>query len=896
MTPSSHKGRLALVALLLSLFVLLSGRAAAQASGEVEALQPLPVGVLLRGQDTGNVIIVLGSEADGQAANFGRWQLALQDVLNILGVESRPSAADPAMLELTSSFLRTTLDTTRLTESPDLGLAISTEQVQDVFSTPLSFDASVFAIDFAAPEPGASVRQAEGLPPLSLEGLEPFDPPPVTLSSVSQSFRASSSLLLNDPQVSGETQLAGGLLGGSYYLRLDESDLLEPEGWVLDEARYFLPGDDLDYTFGVYDPFWELDADFAGLTVVYRSGFEVSDRASGGSDLLPRDVGGEAEPGSVVRLVETGRETALIAEVLVDSTGLYRFEDVPTTGAETRYTVLIYPGGLLSAEPLRREFDFQSVEEQIPVGAFSVSAAAGLERVFLSADEVGAAPSLPVLGAYGGVLGALSARYGVLEPLTLGAGIVYDDGLRAFGEGFFAPDGVPLTAAVRGTSPVLYSPLAEDDPEDAESFALEGRLDYAPLEELAFEGVLSETLQRFGVRYYPVDELQLRADADSADVALFGVRVLNVPLWRLQNFADAEISLAGEFRFSLSLRDPETGLSLRGSGNESALSTTLAFAPPEVFGGLAVGEGHELRLENEVRFEDGTLTWNPVYSYTSPLRTALSQPLFGMQAGYTFSTLGLGAPLTDASRFDLSGRVGVLGGLYLEAGYQGLFIPATDRLTLGLTGSYTLSGGGLVPAASLRPTEEAEGGAVIAVFFDRDADGDRDPGEALYSENLELLLQLTSVDNTEVRVSENNVTAEVTQVPLAAGDYRLDLDPAGYPLNFSPAQSSYAVRVSPGVYTSVQIPLTPSFSRIGVLRGADGEPIVGARVEAVSVGGETTFSVTSAAGVYYLDGLTFGSYRLQVLGQPTSPATLVLDVASEPYAELDLTTPALEAK
>lgn len=896
MNPSSRKGRSALLALLLSVCALLSNRAAAQASGEVEAFTPLPVGVLLRGQDTGNVIIVLGSEANGQAANFSRWQLALQDVLSILQVESRPSEADPGVLELTSPFLRTTLDTAELTESPDLGLAITTEQVREVFSTPLSFDASVFAINFEAPEPGASVRQAEGLPPLSLEGLEPFDPPPFTLSSVSQSLRASSALTLEDPQVSGETQLAGGLLGGSYYLRLDEGDLLGPEGWVLDEARYFLPGDELDYLLGVYDPFWDLDEDFAGLTLTYRSGFEVASRSTGGSSLLPRDIVGEAEPGSVVRLVETGRETLVIAEVLVDSTGIYRFEDVPTSGDETRYTVLVYPGGLLSAEPLRREFDFAAIEEQIPVGAFSVTAAAGAERAFLAADEAGADLSLPVLGAYGGVAGALAARYGALEQLTLGAGVVYDDGLRAFGEGFFAPDGLPLRAAVRGTSPVLYSLLPEDEPEDAETFALEGRLDYAPLENLTFEGVASETLGRFGVRYSPVDEVQLRADADSADLALFGVRVLNVPLGRLQNFADAEINLAGEFRFSVSLRDPETGLSFRQSGNESALSTGLAFSPPEVLGGVTLGEGHELRLENEVRYEDGTLTWSPVYSYTSPLRTAGSQPLFGAQAGYTFRTLGFGAVQAEASRIDLSGRAGIVGGLYLEAGYQGLFNPETDRITLGLAGSYTLSSGGLVPSASLRPTEEAEGGAVIAVFFDRNGDGDRDAGEELYAENLELLLKLTRTDNTEVRVSETNVTAEVTQVPLAAGSYRLDLDPAGYPLNFTPAATSYAVRVSPGVYTSVEVPLTPSFSRIGVLRDRGGNPVVGARVEAVGPGGERAFSITSAAGVYYLDGLTFGQYRLLVLDQPTDPAVLTLDESSEPYAELDLSTAALGAE
>lgn len=878
---------LALLTLTAVLFLSFPSRVSAQASGTIAVLSPLPVGVLLRGQETGNVIIVLGSEQNGQAVDFGNWELALQDVLDILQIESTPSASNPAVLELTAPFLRTTLDTSRLPTRSDIGLAISARKVQEVFSTPLSFDGLSFAIDFEAPEAGASVRQAEDLPPLSVEGLTAFTPPPVTLSSFTQSFRANSPLTFENPLFSGETQLSGGLFGGSYYLRLDEGNLLFPRDWVLDEFRYFLPYENFDGTLGIYDPFWGLDEDFAGLSVTYRQGFKASEDGQGGSNLLPRDIVDEATPGSVVRLFETGRETIVLSEVLVDSTGIYRFEDVPTTDQETRYTVLIYPGGLLSAAPIRRDFSFQSIGGQLPVGTFSITGAAGVERILpdANAGDV-AAPviGLPVIGGYGGLEGGLSLRYGVLEQLTLGAGVVYDDGLRAFGEGFFAPDGVPLDIAVQGTSPVLTSVLGDDDPDVADDFALDGRLDYSPFDFLYFEGVASETLQRFGVRFNPIDELQLRADVDSADLALIGLRVLNYPLWRLQTFADFEINPELEFRWSFSLRDPETGISLAQSGNESGTNTTLAYTVPEVVDEDVFGEGHQIQLNNELRYEDMSLVWNPVYAYTSPLRTATNQPLFGLQLGATFGD-------TDP-RFSANGRVSIVDGLYLDSSYQNFLANSSSQVSLGLTGSYNLVPAGLIPTTR-QGGGGAESGVIVSVFFDRNANGTQDSGETLYGENLELLIKLTRVDNTPVQVAANDVVADVTQVRMAPGTYRLDLDPAGYPLNFSPARNSYVVRVSPGVYTTAEIPLEPSFSRIGVLSDPNGNPIVGARVEAVNESGEMVFSITSGAGVYYLDGMTFGTYRLSVLGEPTTPATLTFDEESEPYAELNLTATAL---
>ena len=127
---SHYPWHLALLTLAAAFCLSFPSQVSAQASGDTSVLSPLPVGVLLRGQDTGNVIIVLGSEQNGQAVAFGSWELALQDVLTILQIESTPSAANPAVLELTSPFLRTTLDTSRLKTRSDIGLAISAQQVR----------------------------------------------------------------------------------------------------------------------------------------------------------------------------------------------------------------------------------------------------------------------------------------------------------------------------------------------------------------------------------------------------------------------------------------------------------------------------------------------------------------------------------------------------------------------------------------------------------------------------------------------------------------------------------------------------------------------------------------------------------------------------------------------
>jgi hypothetical protein len=119
--------------------------------------------------------------------------------------------------------------------------------------------------------------------------------------------------------------------------------------------------------------------------------------------------------------------------------------------------------------------------------------------------------------------------------------------------------------------------------------------------------------------------------------------------------------------------------------------------------------------------------------------------------------------------------------------------------------------------------------------------------------------------------------------------YRLDLDPAGFPLDWQPSIDAMAVEVVAGSYTPILVPFIPSFTLSGVVTNSSGNAIAGARVEAVgSKGTLRRFSVTNGAGVYYMERLQPDTYTLLVNGEPAQPSTITANESSEPFLELNL--------
>ena len=67
---------------------------------------------------------------------------------------------------------------------------------------------------------------------------------------------------------------------------------------------------------------------------------------------------------------------------------------------------------------------------------------------------------------------------------------------------------------------------------------------------------------------------------------------------------------------------------------------------------------------------------------------------------------------------------------------------------------------------------------------------------------------------------------------------------------------------------------------------AEGNAISGQRVEAIALNsGKSQVSVTNAAGVFYLEGLSQDEYRFQINGEPVDNATLNFQTPSEELQE-----------
>jgi hypothetical protein len=124
---------------------------------------------------------------------------------------------------------------------------------------------------------------------------------------------------------------------------------------------------------------------------------------------------------------------------------------------------------------------------------------------------------------------------------------------------------------------------------------------------------------------------------------------------------------------------------------------------------------------------------------------------------------------------------------------------------------------------------------------------------------------------------------------LKPGQYRVDLDPSGYPVGWSPRENSYAVTVSPGGYTVVMMPMQKSFTIIGVVQDSSGAAIDGAKVEAKATEGTRKYlSVTNGSGIYTLDALPSGTYNLTINGQPAEPGLITIGKQTETTQELNL--------
>ncbi|QQE67267.1 hypothetical protein GFS31_39800 [Leptolyngbya sp. BL0902] len=822
------------------------------------AFDLLPVGILVGDRPRTDVVLVRGADNGLEAVALERWLVPVEVVMQALQLQR--TVLDSGEWELRSPGLVIRLNPDELVMDPDLGLAMSVADIEQRLGVPVSFEIANYALRLDPPWAGQFRRGQFADQPVITEGLPVVPSESFTATAVAQRMDFFGSNGVNNDQ--GQFTALGGLLGGSWFFRMNQQDLFDSGTWSLSELQYLNQSDGADYALGSQPTFWPSvngtsGQPFWGVTTIQRFGYVPAFfSGSGGfspslrqqADVVGRTIQGEAPPNTLVQLTLNFRSN-VIAETLVDSSGIYRFENIP--GNTGRYEVLLFPNGQLTAEPEVRPATFSTLPSRLSAGTSALVASVGAGRV-LRPNEF--------LGDFETVMAGASYRYGVSDELTLGAGVVQDRSLFGLGELFYEPDWAPIR---------LAATLAGG----ANQVAVNADFTYEPSTAFRLDLNTDPFSSRFLASWQAMPGLRLRLGGNSRENALIAGASFFYSTFDFNVNGSVDYTTDNFLRWSLLSRFDRA--ELRSFGNELSTNNELNV---KLNNDRNFTQGHFMRLGYETQAAGAnnlvTLGWR----YRSPGRAIDGRYFWEMDLGYGLGSQGNGVVASLGTA--------ILPGVVLRARYDGVSVlSGNDSYRIELV-PFINTQAGVWSQDSRYDYLRQEGGLWIQPFLDRNGNGQRDDGEPLYLDNAELLFV---VDNQPLLPNQFERQANGIFLRLPPGLHRLDLDPAGFPIDGQPSQTAYAVEVTSGSYTPVPIPITRAFTVAGRVLDAEGNPVAGARVEAIPQnGGGPRLSVTNRAGIYYLEDLRTGTYQLRVNGSPVQPSDVTLTDMSEGLQEINL--------
>ncbi|MBP0021535.1 MAG: carboxypeptidase regulatory-like domain-containing protein [Cyanobacteria bacterium SBLK] len=808
--------------------------------------------------------VVRGTEDGIQAINLSKWLIPLNIVREALNLEITPLEA--GILEVRSPYAVARIDRDRLQRDPELGLVFSVAQIEEFFGISVEFDLENYALNFQTPRVAQTFRPGASPPPVEIEGLEKIKPDDFTLSAIEQRIDIAG-VSGNSSNTRGDMAIVGTVARGSYFFRLNQNNFSDSRTWSLAEGQYLQQGDRADYVLGTQATFWSSGerGDFVGFTTIQRQGFtpptyprrggfNPEERLRG--QQVGRTIVGRAEPGTLVRLLLGSRD--LIDEVLVDSSGIYRFEEIPVgqnSFYQGGYRLFLYPEGRLSAQPEVRSPTFTNVAGQLEAGTSATIVSAGVRRVT-------GTPENGLLGELENIVVGVGRRWGISENFTFGLGAIADNNFRGLGELFFSPTGTNFQL---GASILT--------PDSDETWDINSEVYFRPVPQFWARFNSDRFSRRLNVNWRVFPNLSLLGIYDNINGLAGGIQSVSGGN-NYFGFVRATLDEENHFRWNLIQRLGTVEFTQQGTeiGSTSQLDFNLS-------GNSFFDWGHSFLLGYETRNfgsdnELATLGWR----YRSPERAKDGRYLYEVELGYGVGSLGSG--------FVATAQTTVIPGFLLRAIYQGISV-TSDRESYRLE---LLSSINLQPRLSQgdRRSERlrTRGGLAVLPFFDENGNGEKEAGETFFSEGAEYLLIL---NNQPIATFRPTIENRQILLRLPPGVYRLDLDPAGYPIDWQPLESAYGFEVIAGSYTPIYVPFIPAYSLSGVVTDATGNPVSGATVEVLnSVNGDRGFSVTNMAGVYYIEGLQQGVYQLLINNQLTDPDEIVFEPGSERFQELNL--------
>ncbi|TAE60150.1 MAG: carboxypeptidase regulatory-like domain-containing protein [Nostocales cyanobacterium] len=823
----------------------------------------LPVGINVGKRNILESSFVRGYEDGAKAVNFTDWLVTFKDITTALNltVTNLPDG----QIELRGIGLIKRINPKELTTDPELGEVISIAKIEELLGVKSQFDIAAYSIVFEPPWLNLRGKKNRILePPVILEGLPVVKSPDLTFSTFAQQINLSGSDNSDKLTTQGNLTTIGTILGGSWLLRINQPDLLDTNTWQIQEAQYFNPGDFHDYIIGSQPTFWQGQGrgDYWGLTTIKRFGFKP-DNLSGSaysptqrlqSNTINRIIEGTAAPGTLVQLV-SGFDNTIWGQVLVDSTGVYRFDNIPINSTGGNYRVLLYANGQLANTPVEQQPIFLNLPGQLTKGTSSLIISGGLSRQTTSNE---------LFGDLTDIRGGVGYRYGVSDSLTLGAGVVYDRDLLALADIYYQPNNFPLKLAVSA----LQTP---------EKFKYNANIEFRPFSKINLNLSSNEQFQSFNFNWNVARGLNITSSGNNnSDIINMGFN-LNQNFGNIFTFSSLKLDNKGQLdllsnarwrKFNLLARSSSTGLGLQFSYEGDIFNLP---------GNESLNLGYETNNSNNRDNDLLTLKWK----YQSPYSQSDQRPIWDFDLGYGIGSQGSGFLASVSTVF--------IPGLSLRLRYDGVSLTsdsASYRIEIGSAVNFSPI---FSPGDTRFERLRSEGGILIQSFLDKNNNGIRDNNEEIYTEDTELLLRL---NNKKFNPNFANITKQGVFIRLEPGFYRLDLDPAGYPLDYKPAQSSFAIEVVAGSYTNFPIPFIASYTLAGTVTDSQGKPVAGARVEAINSNNKSSaISITNSSGVFYLEQLPLGTYQLTVNGKPSEPNTITIKPDDPTLKELNLKLP-----
>jgi Carboxypeptidase regulatory-like domain len=831
-----------------------------------QAIQILPVGLNINGKNVLQSMNVRGRDDGEKAVDFDRWLIPFDETIEALKFKIKEGANGE--VEISSALLKFQFSAAKLIKDPQLGRSIAIQDLMAIPGFKIKFDINKYAIDIQTPAFDSSNTTSVVDTPTSFDGLATAKPAGWGVGAIQERVNVSGQN--GTPgNLQGELKAVGNVFDANWYLRVDQSQFDRLQNWNITDGVVIRQRQDNDVVVGSQIPFWRRQSGstgtywggtaiwregFAPPTQLYASDFLVNERLQ--SARIGRSIAGQAFPGTIVQLVR-GSQTQVLQEVLVNSSGVYRFDnlivgnDIDNTFGQD-YRVLLYPNGQLTANPEIRPAQFVTTPGQIPTGASAFVVSAGGNRV-----------ASGNFGNFDAVQGGVLYRRGLNESLTVGVGAAFDKEVLGVAEVFWQPNNIPLQVAFSATG--------------AKQTEILGRFDYRPSNEFFVTGNIDQLSSRADANWKLSPGFTAVSNYDSNRGLSIGGEYSATNGRYNSTFVRAEIDSRARLRFGANQRLDNWLFSHQS--NESATTTQVAYRLDKNLDNIDSGSelvaNYQTNSPVIINANTSPTFTSLVWRYRAPQRTLDGRSLWQTEIGYGLNAAGSGL----VAGLDLN----ITPGLRLRGSYRGAGDNGRDSYSLELNTTLLTSQGIQGTDAQIEELR-AQGQVEFTAFLDTDGNGRQDPGEASYYDPLLFKINQKPLKNFRVANETNS-----GKIKLPSGSYRMDIDPAGYPINYRASTEAMRVDVAAGNITPISVALVPAYVTTGAVLDTAGKPVGGARVEAISIkNGMKISSVTNDAGIYYLEGLEQGEYKVNVSGLATKPDRIRITPTSQITQELNL--------